>query len=240
MSTNTKRSSVVTPTERNAPRTDLDTQHKHGRPQDPRTVPLFVRAIALLPALVATVALYVFLIVSPQGHTPLNEFLAGFARGNAAIWPMQLVWYTNAAAIVGLALWPIHRATLLICPLAAAYFAWIGIAYFGVLFSATHVAWVSGLWAAAFILEGILFLVAGLVRCDLVFAPHWDLASVLGAVFISYALIAYPLIGLFAGQPLGSLPMFGLAPCPTTMFAFGLLLWARPPVPSYLLLIPMA
>ena len=27
-----------------------------------------------------------------------------FARGNAAIWPMQLVWYVSAVAMVGLAL----------------------------------------------------------------------------------------------------------------------------------------
>src|SRR5207247_2307820 len=84
--------------------------------------------------------------------TPLNAFLATFARGNAAIWPMQLVWYASAAAIVGLAFWPRRRASQLICLLAAAYFAWIGIAYFGVLFSGTHMAWISGLLAAAFIL----------------------------------------------------------------------------------------
>lgn len=240
MSTNTERAPVEISTEQAAP-IDLDAQGKRGRPQDSKTVwRLSVKAIGLAPALVATVAMYVFFIVHPQEHTPLNAFLAMFERGNAAIWPMQLVWYASAAAMVGLALWPMRRASQLICLLAAAYFAWVGIAYFGVLFSGTHLAWVSGLWAAAFILEAILLLVAGIVRRDLVFAPRWDLASVLGAVFISYALVAYPIIGLLGGQPLSSLPVFGLAPCPTAIFAFGLLLWARPPAPRYLLLIPLA
>ena len=241
MSTNTERAPVETPAERAVPRTDLDTQGERGRPQDSMTVRrLSIDLIGLAAALVATVVMYVFFIVHPQEHTPLVAFLAMFERGNAAVWPMQLVWYASAAAIVGLALWPIRRASQLICLLAAAYLAWVGIAYFGVLFSGTHVAWVSGLWAAAFILEAILLLVAGIVRRDLVIAPRSSLASVLGAVFILYTLVAYPIIGLLGGQPLGSLPVFGLAPCPTVIFAFGLLLWARPPSPKYLLLIPLA
>jgi hypothetical protein len=99
---------------------------------------LSIEGIGLAAALVATVVMYVFFIVHPQEHTPLAAFLAMFERGNAAVWPMQLVWYASAAAIVGLALWPIRRASQLICLLAAAYLAWVGIAYFGVLFSGTH------------------------------------------------------------------------------------------------------
>ena len=241
MSTKIEKAPVATPAERAAPRTDLDQEGEHGRPQDAKTLRrLSLEGISLAAALVATVVMYVVFIVHPVEHTPLAAFLAMFERGNAAVWPMQLVWYASAAAIVGLALWPIRRASQLICLLAAAYLAWVGIAYFGVLFSGTHPVWISGLLAAAFILEGILFLVAGIVRRDLVIAPRWDLASVLGAVFILYTLVAYPIIGLLGGQPLGSLPVFGLAPCPTVIFAFGLLLWARPPSPKYLLLIPLA
>lgn len=229
---------MSTNTERAAQRTDLDTQGERGRPEHSMTVRrLSVEGIALAAVVVATVVTYGLFTVYPYEHTPLNEFLAMFDRGNAAIWPMQLVWYASAAAIVGLALWPRRRSTQLICLLAAAYFAWIGIIFFGNLDSGMHLAW---LWAAAFILEAILLLVAGIVRYDLVIAPRWDLASVLGTVFILYALVAYPLIGLLGGHPLRSLPVFGLAPCPTVIFSFGLLLWARPPMPRYLLLLPLA
>jgi hypothetical protein len=165
-------------------------------------------------------------------------FLAMLARGNAAIWPMQLVWYASAAAIIGLALWsrwPARRTSQVICVLAAAYLAWIGIAFFGVQNSGMNFAW---LWATVFALEGILFVLAGIVRHELFIAPRWDrwdLSSVLGAVFIGYALIAYPTIGMLGGHALSTLPVFGYAPCPTAIFALGLLLWARPPVPTYLL-----
>jgi Family of unknown function (DUF6064) len=195
---------------------------------------LSIDLIGLAAALVATVVMYVLFIVHPVEHIPLNAFLAVFERGNAAIWPMQLVWYASAAAIVGLALWPRRRASQLICLLAAAYFAWVGIVFFGVIESGMT------LWAAVFILEAILLLVAGLVRRDLVFAPRWNLASVLGAVFMFYALVAYPIIGMLGGYPLRTLPVFGLSPCVTIIFAFGLLLWARPPAPKYVLLLPLA
>ncbi len=235
MSTNTEKASVETPTEQAAPRTDLDTQGERGGPEDSMTLRrLSIEGIGLAAALVATVVMYVVFIVHPVEHTPLNAFLAIFDRGNAAIWPMQLVWYASAAAMVGLALWPMRRASQLICMLAAAYFAWVGIVFFGMIDSGMT------LWAAAFILEVILLLVAGIMRRDLVFAPRSSLASVLGAVFIFYALVAYPIIGVLGGDPLRTLPVFGLAPCPTVIFAFGLLLWARPPAPKYVLLLPLA
>lgn len=188
----------------------------------------------LAAALVATVVMYVLFIVYPVAHTPLNEFLTVFERGNAAIWPMQLVLYASAVAMIGLALWPVRRASQLICLLAAVDFAWVGIVFFGVIDSGMTI------WAAVFIVEAILLLVAGIVRRDLVFAPRWNLSSALGALFILYALVAYPLIEMLGGYSLRESPLFGLAPCVTVFFAFGLLLWARPPFPKYVLLLPLA
>src|SRR5579884_3559406 len=109
MSTNTERAPVATPAERTEQRTDHDTQGERGRPQDAMSVRrLSVEGIALAAALVATIVMYVLFIVSPVAHPPLNEFLTTiFERGNAAIWPMQLVWYAIAAAMIGLAFWPV-------------------------------------------------------------------------------------------------------------------------------------
>jgi hypothetical protein len=226
--------------------TDLDTQGERGQPQDARTLwRLSIELSGLVAAVVATVAMYVVFIVYPVAHPPLNAFLMSiFGRGNAAIWPMQIIWYTSAAAMIGLAFWPRRLASQLICLLAAANFVWVGIVYFGVIDSSMgtldgviNLAW---LWAALFILEAILLLVAGLLRRDLVFAPRWNLSSVLGALFMCYALVAYPIIEMLGGQPLSASPLFGLSPCVTVFFTFGLLLWARPPAPKYLLLLPLA
>jgi len=236
MSTKIERAPIATPEERATPRPDLDTQGERGGPQGARTLRrISIEMSGLAAAGVATIVMYVLLIVHPVAHESLNVFLTTvFGRGNAAIWPMQLVWYANAAAMIGLAFWPVRRASQLICLLAAAYFAWVGIVFFGVIDSGMT------LWVAAFILEAILLVVAGIVRRDLVFAPRWNLSSVLGALFMCYALVAYPIIEMLGGYPLRASPLFGLAPCVTVFFAFGLLLWARPPVPKYVLLLPLA
>ena len=139
--------------------------------------------------------------------------------------------------MVGLALWSARRSSPLICGLTAAYFAWIGLGYFAWLMPGIGL---SGAWAAVFTLQAVLLVAAGIVRRDLVIRPRRDLSSGLGAVFIAYALIGYPLVGVLGGHALRVVPLFGVSPCATVAFFFGLLLWAVPPVPKYLLLVPLA
>jgi hypothetical protein len=191
----------------------------------------------LFAAVIATAVVWSIRAIHPWPHTSLNQFLAMFGRANTAAWPMQIVWYLAAVAMVGLALWPVRRASQLIWALAAAYFAWIGIAYFTWLMPGMHFAL---LWGAVFTLQAMLLVIAGVVHSDLVIHPRTDLTSALGAVFIAYALIGYPLIGLAGGHALRTLPVLGVSPCVTVVFFFGLLLWARPPAPKYLLLVPLA
>ena len=193
---------------------------------------------AVAAAAAAAAVTYGIYAVHPwQGATPLNQFLAAFGRADTTTWPMQIVWYAAAVAIVGLALWPVRRSSPLICALAAAYFAWIGIGYFAWLSPGIGM---SGVWAAVFTLQAVLLVVAGIMRRDLVIRPRWDLSSGLGAVFIAYALIGYPLVGVLGGHALRVVPVFGVSPCATVAFFFGLLLWAVPPAPKYLLLVPLA
>ena len=194
-------------------------------------------AAAMAAAVIAAAVTYAILAIHPWPASPLSQFLAAFGRASAAVWPMQLVWYLAAAAIVALALWPGRRSPQLACALAAAYFAWIGIAYFAWQMPGMHYSW---LWATAFTLQAVLLVVAGVARSDLVIRPRWDLASGLGAVFIAYALIGYPLVGVLGGHALRAVPVFGVSPCASVIFFFGLLLWAVPPAPKYVLLVPLA
>ena len=98
----------------------------------------------------------------------------------------------------------------------------------------------SGVWASVFTLQAVLLVVAGIARRDLVIRPRRDLSSGLGAAFIGYALIGYLLVGVLGGHALRIVPLFGVSPCATVAFFFGLLLWAIPPAPKYLLLMPLA
>ena len=47
----------------------------------------------------------------------------------------------------------------------------------------------------------------------------------------------YPALGAALGHRYPAVPTFG-APCPSTIFTFGILLWTAPPVPKRLLVIP--
>jgi Family of unknown function (DUF6064) len=192
---------------------------------------------AIAAAVIAAAVTYAILAVHPWPASPLSQFLATFGRASAAVWPAQIVWYLAAVAIVALALWPVRRSSQLICALAAAYFAWIGIAYFAWQMPGMHYSW---LWATVFTLQAALLVVVGVMRSDLVIRPRWDLSSGLGAVFIVFALIGYPLVGVLGGHALRVVPVFGVSPCASVIFFFGLLLWAVPPAPAYVLLVPVA
>jgi hypothetical protein len=63
--------------------------------------------------------------------------------------------------------------------------------------------------------------------------------TILGALMVLYALIGYPLLGTAAGHGWPRAPMFGITPCPTAIFTFGMLLWTDRRVPRYLPPIPV-
>jgi hypothetical protein len=68
------------------------------------------------------------------------------------------------------------------------------------------------------------------------FAPSMNASGVSGGLLIVYALVLYPVIGYLAGHRYPASPTFG-APCPTTIFTFGVWLWAAQ-APRHLLIIP--
>jgi hypothetical protein len=165
------------------------------------------------------------------------QFFALFARANQAIWPAQIVWYVLALAAVILAIRPIGASSRLISAFLTIYYVWIGVVFFWTFQSQIDDG--AGIHGAMYVLGGVLWLVAGVVRRDLTFRPGWDAPSVVGGLFLAYALVVYPTLGTIAGHVFPAAPVFGVAPCPTTIFSFGLLLWTRKPTPAYVLLIPL-
>lgn len=66
-----------------------------------------------------------------------------------------------------------------------------------------------------------------------------DPRSCAGLAFIIYASLFYPLLGIWAGHGLMLGPMFGVAPCPTTIFTIGLLMLASGTWVAWLSVIPV-
>lgn len=168
----------------------------------------------------------------------VDDFLSVFMRYNLAIWPVQVVVYVAAAALVGWVLWrPSRTGSLALSALLAFCWVLMGAGYHLGFFRA-----ISGVALPA----GVLFALTGLgfawitARGSLSFAWRRDGWAAIGLVLILYAMVGYPLVGLAAGHHYPRSPVFGVAPCPTTIFTFGVLLLSATRVPVWLVVVPAA
>jgi uncharacterized protein DUF6064 len=169
-----------------------------------------------------------------------DPLLALFAEYNPAIWPIQLVAYVAAALLIGLVIVrPSRLADRLVSGFLAAVWLFIGMV-FHAQFVREMDATQSVINAAAFVGQGVLLLAFGVASDRIAYRPARTVSSMLGWAAIGYALVVYPLIGIALGHPYPQAPLFGAAPCPTTIVSFGLLLLARPPLPKVLLIVPLA
>jgi hypothetical protein len=165
----------------------------------------------------------------------LDQFLEVFSRFNQAIWPVQIGAYLLGIGALALALRGGTLAERAVPALLAGAWAFVGAGYHLACFSSLNgAAWVFG---ALFLLQSALFAEAALRR-RLAFGFAPSLRAALGLALVAYAAIAYPIIGALLGHGYPRSPMFGVAPCPTTIFTFGILFLARGPVPARLVAIP--
>ena len=165
-----------------------------------------------------------------------DQFLSVFADYNHAIWPLQIAAYLLGGIALALLFFRPHGADQTIARILSAMWLWTGIAYHALFFSAINKA--AYVFAALFIVQGGCLIYAGIYRGRIRFGPGRGLAGWIGWALIAYAAILYPLIGLSTGHPYPEMPMFGVTPCPVTIFSFGLLLLTRRPLSRWLLVIP--
>jgi hypothetical protein len=93
-------------------------------------------------------------------------------------------------------------------------------------------------FGAAFLVQAGLFAWEGLRgRSELGWIPGPRGAAALALV--GYAAVVYPVLGGHGGHGWPRAPVFGVAPCPTTIFTFGVLLLSRRPLPPWLLVVPV-
>ncbi len=167
----------------------------------------------------------------------VDQFFGVFETYNTAIWPAQIIAYFLGIGAIVLAFRENKHSGRIISGILALLWIWMGVFYHMAYFSTINpAAWIFG---ALFVLEGLLFIVVGLIWGKLSFNFDMKPVSAVGAIFILYAMVAYPLLGIAFGHWYPRAPMFGVAPCPTTIFTFGLLLWAKRPIPIYILVVPL-
>jgi hypothetical protein len=165
-----------------------------------------------------------------------EQFLAVFVNYNSAIWPIQIAAYLLGGVAVALLFLKPRDGERIIFGILAVMWLWTGLGYHGLWFSSINRA--AYLFAAMFILQGCYFLYTGAYGGQIRFGWRLNLITWVGAVFMFYAAIVYPSIGMATGHHYPEIPMFGVTPCPVTIFTFGLLLLTVRPVPRWLLVVP--
>jgi hypothetical protein len=166
-----------------------------------------------------------------------EQFVAVFVDYNLRVWPAQVAAYLlGMAAVVALVRgWP--GSDRLIGITLAAMWSWAGVVYHGLYFSAIN--GLAPVFGILFVLQGLVFVHSVVVRRQLHFGTPSGPAAWLGWALVAYASIVYPLVGWWTGHAYPAMPMFGITPCPVTLFTFGLLLLTTTHVPRWLLAVPL-
>lgn len=162
----------------------------------------------------------------------IDQFFQLFEVYNRTIWPVHVVAY----GLAGFVLWAIltgrawsWRAAAVVLSLM---WLWNGLAYHLAFFTLINPAAYG--FAVLFVAQGLLFFASALSDQgpSIVVGKNWRSALALAA--IAYALIIYSVLGHLAGHGWPRAPVFGVAPCPTTIFTFGILMLAGPAIPRQL------
>ena len=165
-----------------------------------------------------------------------EEFFEVFAAYNAAIWPLPLLTYLLGAVAVGLTLARSRVATVMILIALALMWFVNGAAYHWSFFAEINP--VARGFAILFALQGLLLQGTSFLSTTFRITAERDARTVVGLGLAAFAMLLYPALGWLAGHTYPAVPVFSVAPCPTTIFTIGLLLMGTWQVARWLLLIP--
>ncbi|WP_192877696.1 MULTISPECIES: DUF6064 family protein [Arenibacter] len=169
----------------------------------------------------------------------IEEFLNTFKNYNESVFPAQYFTYLLGVIVVVNLFRPSRNSGKIISGILSLFWLWMGIVYHIIYFSTINkVAIVFGI---AFIIQGILFLIVGVIADKLKYELELSkigVSQIIAIVFIIYAMIGYPILNQLFGHSYPYSPIFGLAPCPTVIFTFAVLLLCYQKKSIYLLIIP--
>ncbi len=167
----------------------------------------------------------------------VEEFFAVFAAYNTAIWPLQIVAYLGGVASVAMLWRPSKMTDIGIFLVLSAMWAINGIGYHWISFAPINPA--ASVFAALFVLQAVLLAGAPLLSRERVVFGHAEssIRWIAGALIV-YAMALYPILGFAFGHRYPAIPVFGVAPCPTTIFTIGVLLLGDWKTVRWLLIVP--
>lgn len=170
-----------------------------------------------------------------QPPSALEQLLTTLESYNLAIWPMQVLAYLVGLVAIYSALKTTSYSNSVASGILSFLWIWTGIVfcifYWGPIYPLGYP------FGAFFIVQGLLFLTMA-IRPRISFRIELNTHSIIGVLFVVYAMFGYPIVGHFLGHIYPRALPFGLAPCPTAVFTVGLLMMTDKRVPRYILAIP--
>jgi hypothetical protein len=160
---------------------------------------------------------------------------ASMAQYNRALWPLPPIALLLGLAAVLLTVRPVRDSNRLISGYLAAAWLWIGVVYEMLHFARLDFAGL--LYGVLFVLQGLLLLWVT-IRGRLSFRFHGRPIDWVGIVLAMLA-VAWPLVDRLSGLSWQSERVVGLAPAPTMVLTFALLLLTGGRTPPYLAIVPL-
>jgi len=175
----------------------------------------------------------------------IDDFYNTLQSYNETFWPMLIITFLLGVAVIYLAARKSSSSNKAISAILSFLWIWSGIVFFIIYYGPINAEFLGlmmpGVWylgGILFLTQGVLFLVLGVVKSSLSFKLSGDWFTIVGALIVVYAMVIYPVIGLLTGYGYPKYPVFGIAPCPLTIFSLGLFQWSDRKMPIVIVLIP--
>jgi hypothetical protein len=166
----------------------------------------------------------------------LEQFLGILEQYNLAMWPLHIFAAVLGIVAVFCAIKKTKHSDKIILLILSLYWLWNGIVFCFMYWSRVYPF--ANVFGVLMVIQGILFL-GNSMKLNLSFRLRGDVYSTVGIIFLLYAMVGYSVLGQFLGHVYPRFFQFGLVPCPTTIFTFGLFLLTDKKLPKYLLVIPL-
>jgi hypothetical protein len=157
-----------------------------------------------------------FLLFSPRTYYRLFEL------HHRAFWPLQIVTLAAGALMLFLAARGGRGPSRGAVSIAAAVWLWVAWSWHVQRYATIN--WAADWIGAAFALEGLLLLSAGVATTRFRFPSPDRVGRRLGLGMTMLALAVQPLAGVLAGRTWSQIEVFGITPDPTAIATLGLLL----------------
>ena len=176
----------------------------------------------------------------------VEQFFELIKSYNNTFWPLIFITYFLGLMIIYLSRNKSENSDKIISGILAFLWIWSGLVFWiGTFGSYTFTMFdisIPGMWimlGIGFIVQGCIFIFFGIMKSSLSFKIEKNNYFYLGIILIIYAMVLYPIIGFLTGRPYPVYPTFGIAPCPITIFTFGILFWTNKKVNVIIIIFPL-